>query len=69
MKAIKVFIDRVDTMKMVRLIPEMNCEDGIAAVVVNHDEFVIAAENECAMAWAKTVIAREFEDFSEETIK
>lgn len=44
MKAIKVFIDKSDTMKMVRLIPELNNEEGIAAVIVNPDEFVVAAE-------------------------
>lgn len=69
MKAIKVFIDRTDTMKMVRFVPELNNEEGIAAVVVNPDEFVVAAEGDCLMAWAKTVITREFEDYSIEIIK
>lgn len=69
MKAIKVFIDRSDTMKMVRMVPELNCEEGIAAVVVNPDEFVVAAEGDCTMAWATAVIKREFDDYSVETIK
>ena len=69
MKAIKVFIDRTDTMKMVRLIPELNDEDGIAAVIVSPDEFVVAAEGDCLMAWAEAVLTREFEDYSIEIIK
>lgn len=69
MKAIKVFIDKSNTMKMVRLIPELNNEEGIAAVIVNPDEFVVAAEGDCLMAWAQAVLTKEFEDYSIEIIK
>lgn len=69
MKAIKVFIDKADTMKMVEFIPQMNQEENIAAMIVNSDEFCVAATSETGIAWAKAMIATKFDDCSIEIIK
>ncbi len=69
MKAIKVFIDKSETIKMVEFIPQINQEENIAAMIVNPDEFCVAATSETAMAWAKAVIISKFDDCSIEVIK
>lgn len=69
MKAIKVFIDMEEQHKMLPLIEELNKNDDIAMMCVGETEFVIAASGECAMAYAKAVLAKTLNDCTIENCK
>lgn len=69
MKAIKVFIDEKEQFKMLNLIEKLNGHEDIAMTGTGETEFVVAADSECAMAYAKAVIKGRLNDCTIEIIK
>ena len=55
--------------KMLDLVPKLNSDEEIMAVIVNPDEFVVATTGECSLAYAKAVIESNLSGYSIEVIK
>ena len=69
MNAIRVILGQSETLKMGEVVSVLNSDDEIAAMITGKNEFFIAVSGVCSLAYAKAVIAREFDEFIIETIK
>jgi 2-C-methyl-D-erythritol 4-phosphate cytidylyltransferase len=70
MKAIRVIIDKKDTLKMVECVPVLNRDAKVAAMIARSDMFCVATADEITLELVKAALTIQFgEDYTIENIK
>lgn len=70
MEAVKIYVDEINSYKLGCIAEQFNSYEDLAAIMIDARTIFISGAGPCAIKWAETVIATEYDgEYSVEIVK